>query len=1001
MMASMRLLRHILLLSLIIVGIAATSSSVEANTVRFGLMSGRSIEKAVKTWSPLIDYLSREVGTPFELVLMQDYRDIIDALACGELDMFEGGALSHITAMETGKAGILASEIRRGRKSYHSIFVVRENDDIETIVDAWGKRLALVDELSTSGYLIPRVLMLENGIDNPNDFFNRIVLTGSHDRSLEALREGAVDIIGIGDFILKTLPPQQRRLFRVIATSKPIPMGPITVRSDFDPEIARKTQEALLRFHEAMSAEIRQMMDIEEFFIQEESAYDAIRTYAQIAAHLTPLTFVTPYRHVPTIFGERVTTAKHNALLWMACTRGALILLLAVMALLARRGIAFMTGLTTAALVAVFAALLTTVQLVNFFATMDAFVSRKTVEIEKLNIRVAAALISESSRSLDAILKSAVQDEAVTWARIYRTGKVFASSDPREVGESVVNRVRYGTFDTTDRNIVSVVDPIILKDRQMATLQMGISLTPIQETIRRTIVTDIITMVAVLLTGGLIAIFLKYRFAKPVRILTEAVENIREGETTAIGPSDIEIKPVADAIERLGRDIVQRQELIGLAASDVLHHDRWDPIVTQELADRIQTMERENEAFRHLRLTQAMGSSPSWLRCLRDAAIRAHDRAPVVIVGPTGSGKTGVARVIHALSPRADKPMGEFNCAEFASGDPLIVLGKLFGYGEGSGIAGIDRRGQPGILEEFDGGTLFLDEVELIPMQAQQLLLLPLEGRPFNPAAGRGAARTVNVRFLFATNEPLENLVHSGRMRADLLRRIQARGVVSVPALAQRSEDIEMLAAHFLARRNASHDHHIGFTAETMHLLARCPFDRYNVSELMGTIDQAFDRARFEKSDTIAVNHIDGVIREGARRNPSEVSAGAAAGEAIFDAEEQRELAALRKHRFNITHAERALGYATGSKAMTNRFRGMVYAALERNAWEIEASIAQLAGPDRTPEIEKRLRTKIADYLATARRHLEANTTDRLFTKLPQKYHPMVEQLLEEMRKQS
>ncbi|HPQ81350.1 MAG TPA: sigma 54-interacting transcriptional regulator, partial [bacterium] len=511
----------------------------------------------------------------------------------------------------------------------------------------------------------------------------------------------------------------------------------------------------------------------------------------------------------------------------------------------------------------------------------------------------------------------------------------------------------------------------------------------------RAIAINAAAMLATLAIGILSAMLVHRRLAAPMCELSEAVDKLREGENPPLPKTDAEVAGVAESIARLGAELAEKERLVDLKASDAsAPRDEWDPEITRELSARIEAIEKGSPTFRKLRGTEAMGNSPAWLRTLRDAAIRARDRDPVVVFGPTGSGKTGVARVIHALGPRADRPLGEFNCAEFVSGDPLVVLGRLFGYGSDCGITGIERRGQKGILEEYDGGTLFFDEVALLSPHAQQLLLLPLEGRPFNPAAGKGPPLAVNVRFIFASNERLEDLVHCGRMRADFLRRIKARGAVLVPPLARRPQDIELLANHFLQRRNDTAERKLLFTNKTLELLSMHGYDHYNVSELSGVVDQAFDNALFGGSSEIEPRHL------GADFLTSVGGLPAADEEKPkpFDSEEEEELAALRRFGFSIAQAEKSLGYAGGAKTLTNRLRGMAYRALDQSGCNVSGAVSLLAGQSADSGSLDRLESKMQDYLATARRHIENGTTDKLFNNLPQKYHPFVGKLLGALR---
>ncbi len=92
------------------------------------------------------------------------------------------------------------------------------------------------------------------------------------------------------------------------------------------------------------------------------------------------------------------------------------------------------------------------------------------------------------------------------------------------------------------------------------------------------------------------------------------------------------------------------------------------------------------------------------------------------------------------------------------------------------------------------------------------------------------------------------------------------------------------------------------------------------------------------------------------------------------------------------------MGFATGSKTLTNRFRGICYKTLERCDWDAEKAAAEIAGPHLDGTILDRIEKKITDYLEMARRHVETGTTDKLFNNLPQKYHATVEKLLDAVR---
>ncbi|HSN13056.1 MAG TPA: sigma 54-interacting transcriptional regulator, partial [Anaeromyxobacteraceae bacterium] len=215
------------------------------------------------------------------------------------------------------------------------------------------------------------------------------------------------------------------------------------------------------------------------------------------------------------------------------------------------------------------------------------------------------------------------------------------------------------------------------------------------------------------------------------------------------------------------------------------------------IREKVSRLESRFPALAELRGGPLVGDSPEFLRIFEEILIAAANPDPTLILGETGTGKTAVAQAIWALGPRFGHPFRTINCSELAAGDPAIATGKLFGQGTGSGLANVPKEGQPGILEETDGGVLFLDEVGDLPRQAQSLLLLPLERRAFHPAVGRGAARSVDLKFVCATNRDLVEEVQAGRFPRDLYERL-AGSVIHVPPLRARHGDAGKLAAHFL-----------------------------------------------------------------------------------------------------------------------------------------------------------------------------------------------------------
>src|SRR5947208_4287859 len=165
----------------------------------------------------------------------------------------------------------------------------------------------------------------------------------------------------------------------------------------------------------------------------------------------------------------------------------------------------------------------------------------------------------------------------------------------------------------------------------------------------------------------------------------------------------------------------------------------------------------------------------------------------VLILGPTGSGKEVVARMIHELSRRSVAKFQAVNCAALPD---TLFESEIFGYEKGAFTGAHDRK--PGRLELANEGTLFLDEIGDMSLMAQAKLLRVLEERRVERLGGQKSI-SVDFRLISATNRPLEQFVRDGRFREDLYYRVNAFAI-RLPSLRERQVDIHVLAQRFLTR---------------------------------------------------------------------------------------------------------------------------------------------------------------------------------------------------------
>ncbi|MSS70184.1 MAG: sigma-54-dependent Fis family transcriptional regulator [Candidatus Latescibacteria bacterium] len=190
--------------------------------------------------------------------------------------------------------------------------------------------------------------------------------------------------------------------------------------------------------------------------------------------------------------------------------------------------------------------------------------------------------------------------------------------------------------------------------------------------------------------------------------------------------------------------------------------------------------------FRHL-----IGRDPRWLKILHLVGRVSPTDAPVLVTGESGTGKEEVAEALHRNSPRKDAPFVKVNLGGISS---TLFESEMFGHVKGAFTdARQDRKGR---FEVADGGTIFLDEIGDLDPACQVKLLRVLQDRTYEPL-GSSAPRTVDIRVISATNRDLPERVEKGDFREDLLYRLNLIAV-HLPPLRERSNDIPLLAEHFL-----------------------------------------------------------------------------------------------------------------------------------------------------------------------------------------------------------
>jgi DNA-binding NtrC family response regulator len=237
------------------------------------------------------------------------------------------------------------------------------------------------------------------------------------------------------------------------------------------------------------------------------------------------------------------------------------------------------------------------------------------------------------------------------------------------------------------------------------------------------------------------------------------------------------------------------RSVLQAGAEDVYDETMGSDVLVQAILSRCQ---RRMRAIQQLEEQQAagfcIGISPRWKRLLRDIVQSAwKPNLPILLTGDSGTGKEGTARLIHRVC--AERAARQFVIVDCTTLRTELSGSELFGHVKGAFTgAAYDR---DGAFTHADQGTLFLDEIGELPLSLQAELLRILQEQTYKPVGGNFWKRT-NFRLVSATNRNLEAEVAAGRFRADLYFRIAGGAHFHLPPLAERREDIGVLAHHFL-----------------------------------------------------------------------------------------------------------------------------------------------------------------------------------------------------------
>lgn len=305
---------------------------------------------------------------------------------------------------------------------------------------------------------------------------------------------------------------------------------------------------------------------------------------------------------------------------------------------------------------------------------------------------------------------------------------------------------------------------------------------------------------------------------------------------------------------------------------------------------RAKAAKLEKELVQHFNLEGMIGRSIRMLELFDLIRRVAPHFRTVLVLGETGTGKEGVARALHKLSPRKDQPFAVCNCAAVVE---TLFESELFGHRKGAFTGAHEDR--KGVFESADGGTVFLDEVGELAPGVQSKLLRVIQNQEIQ-RVGSTQPQHVDVLLIAATSRDLEQDVKRGKFRSDLFFRLNMIEMV-VPPLRERPDDIPLLYRHFLEKFNQQYGKQIqGISRRAQELMVRYPWPG-NVREMENVMGKACMLAQASFLDVADFNAIS-----------SPIAADAGIAPVSLDDAERAALVRALKENPNKTQVARILG---------------------------------------------------------------------------------------------
>jgi phosphate/phosphite/phosphonate ABC transporter binding protein len=252
-----------------------------AEELKFGVVPGFGETEMRVELEPLLTYLSGALGRMVSLYIAKDDDDLRTQMEAGALDVGNFSPFGYVAGARGGKIRIIAQSILDGSATYRAVIIKRFDSGIQSLADLEGERFAFVDRKSASGYVYPRALLIEKGI-NPERFFKETIFAGSHDKVIAAVLFGPAAAGATYEGAVARAKAQGFPTFdlEVLASTDPIPHDAITVRVGLDDALVKGIQTALVELDRSPAGRqviVRSRKKLSGYAPASDGLYDVVR----------------------------------------------------------------------------------------------------------------------------------------------------------------------------------------------------------------------------------------------------------------------------------------------------------------------------------------------------------------------------------------------------------------------------------------------------------------------------------------------------------------------------------------------------------------------------------------------------------------------------------------------------------------------------------------------------------------------------------------------------